>query len=112
MAPELQTKNSLVPGNELTATGNSVAAATTQIGEGGMIQNPGGGVAHIQKNAEEGAMPGVGVHAMAQGFGIFKGSEWPINPAQHLTEGDFLRRTLQLIAAAGASKADHDAVAL
>ena len=77
-----------------------------------MVEDVRGGVPNVEKNAKQRAMLSVRIHAPAQGFGVFERSERAIDPADHFTEGDFLWRPFQLVAAMGAPEADHNAGAL
>jgi hypothetical protein len=79
------------------------------VSDGSAIQNLGGGVAHFQENAIEGAMIGVGGDEAAELIGVAEGRQWAVNQANDLAEFDLGGRTAQTIAALGAANAFDDA---
>ena len=74
-----------------------------------MVQDSGSGIANIQENAEQRAMPGIAAYTLAQGFGVLEGSEGTIDSTEYFAQRNLLRRAPQLIAAVSPADAVHNA---
>ena len=51
-----------------------------------MVQDAGGGIADVQENAEQRAVPWVGMDGVAQGFGVLERSEGTIDSAEYFAQ--------------------------
>jgi len=71
-----------------------VGGATTEVSDGGMVEDVGGRIADIQQKTEEPTMLAVGPNTMAERVCILEGSQRSINPANHFTQSNPPRRSL------------------
>jgi hypothetical protein len=88
-----------------------LVAATTKVGEGGVVQNASGGIADVQQNLKQRAVLGVFFNAAAKRLGVFKGRERTVDPADYITKKDFRGCAIELISTVGAANAGDDASA-
>jgi hypothetical protein len=87
-------------------------AVSDQIGDGGVLENSGGGVADGEKDLIESAVISVFGDETAELLGVAQGSERAVDEADDVAQGNFGGRAAQLISATRAADAVDDASVL
>ena len=93
----------------LAGFGGARVVAGDEVGECGVVEDAGGGVADIQEYLVESAMGEVAVDEFAELFGVTEWGQWAVDQADDLAEVDVRRLAAELVAALGAAHAFHHA---
>src|SRR5581483_2047219 len=82
---------------------------TNDIGQGGVLEDAGRGVPHVQEHLVQRAMFSVTINERTELVGIPEGGERAVNQANDFAEMDFRGRTAKLVTALGAAHAFNHA---
>ncbi len=78
-------------------------------GESGVVEDTGGGVAHVEENLVQGAVRKIAIDQFAELLGVSEGGERAVNQADDLAEMDVGGGAAKLVSALCATNAFHHA---
>jgi len=82
--------------------------AFEQVGQGGVVEDGGGGVSNVEEEVEEPGVAGLGLHEAGELGSIAERGEWSVEEPHDVSDDDLGGRAAKLVASFPSPPALHD----